>query len=175
MNKEIKINQTLTLRQVNGAVNSGQQNLSRKAAIGIVGAEISELLWVPKIHCQFSPRPILSHMDPVSIKTSYSLRSTLILSSHLCPGLPNSHFPSGITTKVPYEILVSPSHFSFPYGQCHPEPHITPGLSFVLNRFLITFVTQTILQSMYVVNVKFTLEKATKAQRGNRGIALLFL
>jgi hypothetical protein len=28
---------------------------------------------------------------------------------------------------------------------------------------------------LYVVKVKFTLEQATKAQRGSRGIALLFL
>jgi len=91
-----------------------QQNPSRKAATGVVGAEVSKRLWVPRIHCQFSLGPILSHMDPVSVKTSYSLRFTLILYSHMCPGLPSIHFPSGIQTKVPYKILVSPSHFSFP-------------------------------------------------------------
>jgi hypothetical protein len=29
--------------------------------------------------------------------------------------------------------------------------------------------------SIYLVNIKFTLEQATKAQRGSRGIDLLFL
>ena len=37
-----------------------------------------------------------------------SLRSTLILSSHLSPGLPSDVFPSGLTTKTQYEHLLSP-------------------------------------------------------------------
>jgi hypothetical protein len=43
--------------------------------------------------------------------------------------------------------------------------------------FLISFTSESIVIIIIVmiIKVKFTLEKATKAQRGSRGIALLFL
>ena len=42
----------------------------------------------------------------------YSWRSTLILSSHLCVGLPSVLLPSGLPTKILYALLLSPIHAS---------------------------------------------------------------
>ena len=44
--------------------------------------------------------------------------------------------------------------------------HVVTVMTVVLGKRFLRFVT---------VKVKFTLQKATKAQRGSRGIALLFL
>ena len=58
--------------------------------------EIPHILWNLKVHyCIHKcppPGPILSHLDPVYTPTSW--RSILILSSHLCLGLPSGLFPS---------------------------------------------------------------------------------
>jgi len=49
--------------------------------------------------------PILSQLDPVHTPTSW--RSTLILCSHLCLGLPSGLFTSGFPTKALYSSLLS--------------------------------------------------------------------
>ena len=53
------------------------------------------------IHQCPPPVPILNHLDPVHTLT-------LILSSHLCLGLPTGLFPSGFPTKMLYTPLLSP-------------------------------------------------------------------
>jgi hypothetical protein len=73
--------------------------------------ELSSILWHPKIHYRGhkSPPlvPILSQIDPVHI-IHFSLRSTLIPSTHLRLDLPSGLFLSGIPTSILYAFLYSP-------------------------------------------------------------------
>ena len=74
--------------------------------------EIPCILWNLKVyyhtHKRLPPVPILSQLHPVPTTPSHFRRSILILSSHLCLGLPNSLFPSGFPTKTLYVTLLSP-------------------------------------------------------------------
>ena len=54
------------------------------------------------------PVDILSQLDPVHTSHPTSLRSILILSSHLNLGLPSGFFPSGFPTKTLPEKLTGP-------------------------------------------------------------------
>jgi hypothetical protein len=79
--------------------------------------EFPNILWNPKVHYYVhnSPPlvPILSQINPVHTTPPY-LRSILILSTHLCPGLPSGLFPSGFTTNILYAFLFSPMHATWP-------------------------------------------------------------
>ena len=80
--------------------------------------EIPCILWSPKvcyrIHKCLPPVPILSQIDPVHTPTSHFLKTHLIISSYLCPGLPNCLFPSGLPTKTLYTPIRSPIHATCP-------------------------------------------------------------
>jgi hypothetical protein len=69
--------------------------------------EISHLLWTQRFTAMFTRDCHWSYTEPnKSIPHPYtlvpSLISILILSSHLCLGLPNGLFPSGFVTKILY-------------------------------------------------------------------------
>ena len=76
------------------------------------------MFWSSKVHYHIHncllPVPILSHIDPVHALTSHLWRSILILSSHLCLGLPSGLFHTGIPTKTLYMPLFSPIHATWP-------------------------------------------------------------
>ena len=98
--------------------------------------EIPHISWNPKVHYHTHkcppPFPILSQLDPVHIPHPTSLRSTLILSSHLRLGLPSGLLPSGFPTKTMYKPLPSPIRATCP-------AHL----------ILLDFITRTILGEEY--------------------------
>jgi len=66
--------------------------------------EIPHILWNPKAldHVHNSPplTPLLSHIKLVHFLVDISLKSMLILSSHLYLGIPSGFFSSGFPTKT---------------------------------------------------------------------------
>ena len=95
---------------------SMEQSPSWKANWFAASQGILCILWNLKIHycihkC-LPPVPILSQLDPVHTPTFW--RSILILSSHLCLGLPSGLFPLGFPTKTLYIPLPSPINATCP-------------------------------------------------------------
>ena len=74
--------------------------------------------WNLKVHYHVykcpPPVPILSQITPVHAPHPTCWRPILILSSHLCLGLPSNLFPSGFPTKTLYAPLLSPIHATCP-------------------------------------------------------------
>jgi len=97
----------------NYVINNPQQSPSSEADSHSAIQEIPHLLWNPKLHYRVHKGqllvPIMSQMNSVQTFSSISLRSVLILSSHLRLGLPNGpFFPSGLPTKMLYALVISP-------------------------------------------------------------------
>ena len=78
------------------------------------------------------PYPELAPSSPHTHPHPTSRRSILILSFHLCLGLPSGLLPSGFPTKIPYTPLSSPIR-----ATCHA--HL----------ILLYFITRTILGEEY--------------------------
>ena len=89
---------------------SMEQSPSWKANWFAASQEIPHILWNPKVHYHIHkcppPVPILSQLDPVHIPLPW--RFILILSSHLCLGLPSGLFLPGSPTKTLYMPHSSP-------------------------------------------------------------------
>jgi hypothetical protein len=67
-------------------------------------------VFVRALHCSLSWARLIQSRPPHST----SLRSTLILSTHICLCLPSGLFPPGFPTKILHAVLVSPIHSTFP-------------------------------------------------------------
>ena len=89
-----------------------QHSPSSEANLFSANQEIPRTLRNPKFHHRIHkcppPVPILSQLDPVHTPHPTSCRSILILSSHLCLGLPSGLIPSGFPTKTLYTSLLYP-------------------------------------------------------------------
>jgi len=94
--------------------------------------KIPHISWNLKVHRCPPPIPILSQLNPVHTPTSHFLKIILILSSHLCLGLPSRLFASGFPTKTLYIPVLSPIHTTCP-------THL----------ILLDFITQTVLGEKY--------------------------
>jgi hypothetical protein len=67
----------------------------------------SSFLWNLKVHWTLSWASWIRFVPSISI----SLRSSLMLSSHLCLGLPGSLLPSGFPTKTYWELEIQRQSF----------------------------------------------------------------
>ena len=88
---------------IHSLTHSMQQSPSWDANRFSASQEIPRILWNPKVHYRIHkcppPVPNLSHIDQVHTSHPTSSRSILILSFHLCLGLPSGLFPSGSPPK----------------------------------------------------------------------------
>jgi hypothetical protein len=93
------------------------------------------ILWNPKVHYHIHKclptLSIMSQLNPVHTPTFHFLKIHLILSSHVCLGLPSHLFPSGFPTKTLNTPL--PSHI------CATSPAY----------LILDFITHTILGEEY--------------------------
>ena len=89
-----------------------EQSPVRKANRFSASQEIRCILWKRKVHYRVyncpPPVPVLRQINPPMPPHPTSWRSTFILTSHLCLGLPSGLFPSGFPTKTLYALLLSP-------------------------------------------------------------------
>jgi hypothetical protein len=142
-------------------------NPSSEAASYAAIQELPSILWNLKVHYHVHKSlplvPIRSQINQSISPHSTSQRSILILSTHLCLGLPSDLYPSSFPTNILYEFLFSPisttcpppwlDHSNYSYIQWRVkvmssslcsflQPPITSSL-FNTNIFLITLFSNT--------------------------------
>jgi hypothetical protein len=136
-----------------------EQSPSWEANCFATSQEIPRVLWNPKVphrtHKRRPPLPILSQPNPVLTPTSHFLK---IHTNIIPPSTPASPQRS-LSLRFPHQ---NPVHTSlFPHTCYMPRPSQS-------SRFYHP-------HDIGYKKAKFTLEQSTKAQRGSRSIALLFL
>ena len=93
-----------------------EQSSPWKANRFAVGQEIPHILWNPKTaftSVRHLSLPWAKSIQSITLHPT-SWRSTWILSSHLCLGLPSGLIPSGFPTKTLYTPLPSPIRATCP-------------------------------------------------------------
>ena len=78
--------------------------------------EIATILWNPKVRCLTTARHCAlsrTRLHQFRSSNSITLRSNLILFSHLHPCLLSVFFSSGFHTKILYKFIFSPMHATF--------------------------------------------------------------
>jgi hypothetical protein len=96
--------------------NSIEQSPPSKANCHSTSQKIPCLIWNQKFHyCVHKSLPLIPLRRIQSAPLNISLRSILILSSHLCLGLWSGHIPSGFLIKTLHAFLTSPMHATCPF------------------------------------------------------------
>jgi hypothetical protein len=110
------------------AVNSMKESPYWVANSSLHNQETLSCLWGMKNHYlvykTLLPVYILSQINTVQAISSYFLRSTLILSPHLCLPLPSCLFPTSLPIKTMYAFLFSIIHATC---NCLHPPVIPPS------------------------------------------------
>jgi len=87
-------------------------SLPWKARVPQVGKQIPWILWNPKtdsyVHTSQYCIPVLSQINPIMTFHPISLKSILILPSHLCLRLSSGLLQAGFTLSILYSIFFSP-------------------------------------------------------------------
>ena len=95
-----------------------EQSPSWEANRFLASQEILRFLWNPKVHYRTHkcppPVPILSQLDPVHAPHPTSWIFILILSSHLCLGLPSGPFPLSFPHQNLFTPLFTPTRATCP-------------------------------------------------------------
>jgi hypothetical protein len=77
--------------------------------------ELPRILWNQKVHYRVHksppPIPVVSQINPVHTTHPISLRSILIVSTHLRLGLPSGLFPYGLPTTQQFVLKHSQTMF----------------------------------------------------------------
>jgi hypothetical protein len=98
-----------------GTISFAKLSPSQGAANCADTQEIPSILWNPKVQCSQEPSTD-PYLEPYQSNPHHtiSLRSILILSTHLRLGLPSCFFTSGFPTDILYAFLFSPIRATWP-------------------------------------------------------------